>query len=215
MGLLDLLGDDDRVTDSRRLGVVRGEVIENTDLTMQGRVRVKFPTIPGIEPWASVCAPFAGDGYGLWCMPQVGDVVVVAFENGDLNWPLVVGSVWDSSNRPPVDLPTDAVTKRVLRTPMGHELVLDDLEATVTITHVAGHAITMSVDAVSIELKGGAASVTLSLPGKAEVAGKVSAGVKAAKTSVKGDATLDLSGTTTSLTGDTTCKVTGGLVTIN
>ncbi|GGK63449.1 phage baseplate assembly protein V [Ornithinimicrobium pekingense] len=215
MGLLDLLGDDDRATDSRRLGVVRGEVTENTDLTMQGRVRVKFPTIPGIEPWASVCAPFAGDGYGLWCMPQVGDVVVVAFENGDLNWPLVVGSVWDSSNRPPVDLPTDAVTKRVLRTPMGHELVLDDLEATVTITHVAGHTITMSVDEVSIELKGGVGSVTLSLPGRAEVSAKVSADVKAGRTSVKGDATLDLSGTTTSLTGDTTCKVTGGLVTIN
>ena len=55
-----------------------------------------------------MCAPFAGDGYGLWCMPQVDDVVIVAFENGDLDWPVVVGSVWDVSNRPPVDLPLDA-----------------------------------------------------------------------------------------------------------
>ena len=61
---------------------------------------MKFPTIPDIEPWASVCAPFAGDGYGLWCMPQVGDIVIVAFENGDIDWPVVVGSVWDAAQQP-------------------------------------------------------------------------------------------------------------------
>ena len=60
MGLFDHLdGADARPTDSQRNGVVRDEVIENLDLTMQGRVQVKIPTIPDVEPWAAVCAPFA------------------------------------------------------------------------------------------------------------------------------------------------------------
>ena len=195
--------------------MVRGIVTDNLDLTMQGRVQVKFPTIPDIEPWAAVCAPFAGDGYGLYCMPQVDDVVIVAFENGDLNWPVVVGSVWDVSNRPPVDLPLDAKNKRVLKTPNGHEVVLDDLELEISVTHIAGHKLTMKADSVSIELAQGLGSLTLSLPGKVELKGAVQADLNAKKTTVKGEVTLDLSGASASLQADATCQVKGGLVTIN
>lgn len=216
MALFDFMeGPEARETDSRRLGLVRGEVSENFDLTMQGRVRVKIPTIPDIEPWASVCSPFAGDGYGLWCMPQVGDIVLVAFENGDLSWPVVVGSVWDSSNTPPVDLPTDAINKRVLKTPNGHELSFDDMTQEITLTHLAGHTLTMTSTEISIELAQGVGKLTLSLPGKAELTGQVSVEVSSTSTSVTGDATLDLSGATTTLKADATCRVSGGLVTIN
>lgn len=216
MALFDFLeGAEARDTDSRRLGLVRGQVTENFDLTLQGRVKVKIPTIPDIEPWASVCTPFAGDGYGLWCMPQVGDIVLIAFENGDLDWPVVVGSVWDATNSPPVDLPNDAADKRVLRTPNGHELVLDDMTQKITLTHLAGHTLTMTADEVSIELAQGVGTLTLSLPGKAELTAEVSVEMSSTKTSVTGDATLDLSGATTTLKADATCRVSGGLVTIN
>ncbi|MET0716246.1 MAG: phage baseplate assembly protein V [Mycetocola sp.] len=216
MGFFDL--SDDGVgesTTSKRLGIVRAEVSSNLDLTGQGRVQLTFPTIPDIEPWAPVCAPFAGDGYGLWCMPQVGDVVIVAFENGDIAWPVVIGSVWDLTNRPPIDLPTDAVTKRVLKTPAGHELVFDDFEQSITMTHLAGHTLTIGIKGVTIELAGGVGSLTLSVPGTVSLTGALSSTVSAKKTSVKGEVTLDLSGATTSLSADATCQVKGGLVTIN
>jgi uncharacterized protein involved in type VI secretion and phage assembly len=216
MGLLDLLeGADARSTDSKRHGVVRGVVTDNFDLSMQGRVKVKFPTIPDIEPWAAVCAPFAGDGYGLYCMPQIDDVVIVAFENGDLDWPVVVGSVWDVSNRPPVDLPSDARNKRVLKTPNGHEVVLDDLELSITVTHLAGHTLTMKADSISLELSEGMGSLTLTLPGKVELQGAVQADLSSKKTTVEGEMNLSLSGASASLQADATCQVKGGLVTIN
>ncbi|MGW6194770.1 phage baseplate assembly protein V [Kribbella sp. NPDC055110] len=216
MGLLDLLdGADARSTDSKRHGVVRAVVTDNFDLTMQGRVKVKFPTIPDIEPWAPVCTPFAGDGYGLYCMPQIDDVVIVAFENGDLTWPVVVGSVWDVSNRPPIDLPLDARNKRVLKTPGGHEVVLDDLELEITVTHIAGHKLTMTARSIAIELAEGLGSLTLALPGKVELKGAVQADVSAKNTTVKGEVNLGLSGASASLQADATCQVKGGLVTIN
>lgn len=216
MGLLDLFNDSEAsATDSRRLGVVRAEVTDNLDLTMQGRVKLTIPSLPSIEPWATVCAPFAGDGYGLWCMPQVGDTVIVAFEHGDPDWPVVIGSVWDVSKRPPIDQPLDAVNKRVLKTPKGHEILLDDLEQKVTISHVAGHTLTLAAREVTIELAGGVGSITLALPGQVSLKGDVSAEVSGRKTTVKGDLTLDLSAATTTVKADATCRVSGSLVTIN
>jgi uncharacterized protein involved in type VI secretion and phage assembly len=218
VGLLDLFsetGTHDGPDGSRRLGVVRAEVTDNMDLTNQGRVKLSLPTIPDIEPWAAVCAPFAGDGYGLWCIPQVGDIVIVAFENGDLNWPVVIGSVWDLHNSPPVDLPSDATDKRVLKTPKGHELVFDDMTMEITLTHLSGHKITLTQDSIKIELAQSAASLELTQPGEATLTGKTSAEVTAKKTTVKGDTTLDLSGAATSLKADATCEVKGNLVTIN
>jgi hypothetical protein len=103
----------------------------------------------------------------------------------------------------------------VLKTPNGHELVFDDMKQEITLTHLAGHKLTMSTDEVSIELARGAGKLTLSLPGKAELTGGVSVDVNSKKTTVKGDATLDLSGATTTLKADSTCKVSGSLVTIN
>ena len=217
MGLLDMLdgGGQYAPGNGRVQGIVRAIVTDNQDLTTQGRVQLRIPTMPGVEPWAAVCAPFAGDGYGLWCMPQVDDVVIVAFENGDVQCPVVVGSVWDFTHRPPVDLPTDAQFKRVLKTPLGMELVIDDLEMEITLTHVAGHTLTMSADGVTIELGQGLGTLSLALPGAVTLKGAVSADVSAKSTGVKGEVKLDLSGAAASLRADATCQVQGSLVTIN
>lgn len=215
MGLLDVFNDEESpATDSRRLGLVRGEVTDILDLTMQGRVQVKLPTL-GIEPWATVCAPFAGDGYGMWCMPQVGDTVMVAFEHGDPDWPVVVGSVWDVTKRPPIDQPLDAQNKRVIKTPRGHALVFDDLEQKITLTHLAGHELVIGIDKIEIRLAQGLGSLTLALPGKVSLTGAVSAEMSGKQSRVKGDVTLDLSGATTSVKADATCRISGTLVTIN
>ncbi len=215
MGLIDVLTEDeDRTTDSRRLGLVRAEVIDITDLTMQGRVQVSIHSL-GIEPWATVCAPFAGDGYGLWCMPQVGDTVMVAFEGGDTTQPVVVGSVWGISQRPPIDQPLDAENKRILKTPRGHSLVFDDLEQKITITHAAGHELTMSVDGIELRIAQGGAALSLTVPGAASLEGTVTAEVSGKKTTVKGDVSLDLEAATTTVKADATCRISGSLVTIN
>lgn len=217
MGLSDILVDFDpggRRTDNRMGGVMRAEVTEVIDSLMCGRVRVSIPSL-GIEPWAPVCAPFAGKGYGLWCMPQVGDTVIIAFEHGDPELPVVLGSIWTSAGDPPIEQPLDAQFTRVLKTPGGHALIFDDLKQTITLTHTVGHEIALGAAEITISLAQGMGSVTLKLDGSATVSGKTSAKVTSPRTTVAGDVTVDVKGATATVAADATLRISGSLVTLN
>jgi uncharacterized protein involved in type VI secretion and phage assembly len=41
----------------------------------------------------------------MFVLPEIGDDVLVAFEHGDLAHPIVVGSLWDDTERPPEEAP--------------------------------------------------------------------------------------------------------------
>ncbi len=76
-----------------------------------GRVKVWFRWDPagprGLDTscWVRVATPWAGKQWGMIHIPRVGDEVVVAFENGDPDRPLIVGSLWNAENMPIYTLP--------------------------------------------------------------------------------------------------------------
>lgn len=55
--------------------------------------------------WIRVAQPWAGNGYGALALPRVGQEVVVEFLEGDPDWPIVMGSVYNAENKPPYSLP--------------------------------------------------------------------------------------------------------------
>jgi type VI secretion system secreted protein VgrG len=77
-----------------------------------GRVKVQFhwdregKKDPGSSCWIRVAQPWAGKGWGAFFWPRAGNEVVVSFEEGDPDQPLVVGSVYNADNMPPFALPT-------------------------------------------------------------------------------------------------------------
>lgn len=83
-------------------------------LDRHGRVKVQFhwdrqgKKDPGSSCWVRVAQFWAGKNWGAFFWPRVGHEVVVIFEDGDPDCPLIVGSVYNEVNRPPVDLPGDA-----------------------------------------------------------------------------------------------------------
>jgi uncharacterized protein involved in type VI secretion and phage assembly len=85
--------------------------------------------------WARVVAPMAGDDRGLFCLPDVGDEVLVLFAQGDLRAPLIIGGLWNGSAAAPADIERggDNRTKR-LRTKNGITITLDDQSGTETLT---------------------------------------------------------------------------------
>lgn len=55
--------------------------------------------------WVRVATPWAGKNWGMIHIPRIGQEVVVAFEEGDPDQPLVVGSVYNFEQMPPYTLP--------------------------------------------------------------------------------------------------------------
>ena len=93
-------------------GVLTGVVIGPPDSEMHvdpyGRVQVRFwwdRSNPSTSCWMRVAQSWAGNGWGAMFWPRVGHEVVVAFENGDPDRPIVVGSLYNSANMPPFPLP--------------------------------------------------------------------------------------------------------------
>ncbi|QDU58368.1 type VI secretion system Vgr family protein [Aeoliella mucimassa] len=58
--------------------------------------------------WLRVAQVWAGPRWGAYFWPRAGHEVLVAFEHGDPERPIVVGSVYNSRNMPPLDMPDQA-----------------------------------------------------------------------------------------------------------
>ncbi len=84
-------------------GFVTAEVVDNRDPEHRGRLRVRYrwQEEPARTLWVRVAAPYAGNGRGVLFLPEPGDEVVVAFEQGDPERPCVTGSVWSGKDRAP------------------------------------------------------------------------------------------------------------------
>src|SRR5690606_28279407 len=85
-----------------------------------GRIRVKFRWDRSsvrdetASCWIRVAYPFAGSRFGFVAVPRIGQEVVVQFEEGDPDRPLVVGSVYNGENAPPWKLPENMTQSGVL-----------------------------------------------------------------------------------------------------
>lgn len=109
MGLYDIMDEiaAKQVTktdtgDSRIMGVVVGIVAKNYDASMPGRVCVQIPVRDSNADelkWARVAMPSGGTQWGHYFLPEVGDQVLLAFEQGNIEKPYVIGCIQKDNNK--------------------------------------------------------------------------------------------------------------------
>lgn len=76
---------------------------------------------------ARVATVMAGKRRGMHFMPEVGDEVVVGFELGNLDRPVILGALWSDDDRPPDQADTSATNNiRTIVSRAGHEITFDD-----------------------------------------------------------------------------------------
>ncbi|MBD2449052.1 phage tail protein [Nostoc sp. FACHB-152] len=111
-------------------GVTVGVVTNNQDPENLGRVKVKFPWLSAEDEsdWARVLTPMAGNDRGIYFLPEVDDEVLVAFEQGDINFPYILGALWNGKDKPPVQNEDGSNNQRVIKSRSGHLIILDDTE---------------------------------------------------------------------------------------
>lgn len=133
-----LLGHDGH-NQNKVMGVVIGVVTDIGDPQKLGRIKVKYPWLPLdgqaelSSNWARLVAPGAGKDRGIFFVPEVNDEVLIAFEQGDVNYPYVVGALWSDKLPPPKGEGGDAVSskttnQRIVRSRSGHVIILDDTD---------------------------------------------------------------------------------------
>jgi uncharacterized protein involved in type VI secretion and phage assembly len=92
-----------RMKDNKFYGVVTAIVTDNVHPEGDYRVRVRFPWLPGTDQsWWARIATFgaAKDGQGAFFLPEIDSEVLVGFENGDFDHPIVLGTLWNGVHKP-------------------------------------------------------------------------------------------------------------------
>jgi phage baseplate assembly protein V len=209
-GLIDSAARNGQRTDRRVFGITLGMVVNNVDLAGMGRVQVHVSGLD-VRPWARV----AGTDNGTFFMPQIGDEVPVVFRNGDVREAFVLGALWNALNRPPTLNPLDAVTKRILRSLLGHKIEFDDLTQTVTIQNSTLQEVTLDPSRIEASTVGGAARVTLYSTGDVSIEAAKSISLAAPTININGG-TININGSAaTTINGGGACTIQAALVTIN
>jgi uncharacterized protein involved in type VI secretion and phage assembly len=200
--------------DKKIFGVSVATVLNNIDCTGEARVMLLLPWLPGYTPWARLSSPMAGMGRGMYFVPQIGDEVLVAFNHGDVREPYVLGTCWNTIDQPPALAPTDPVTKRKIRTPLGHELSFDEAQQSVTLS--SNMLSTVTLDAMKAQLSTPLASVTIDKAGGVTIKAATKITLDAPVIEIKAKTLLSLrSSGAALLKAAATAFIKGALVKIN
>ena len=152
-------------------GVVPAIITDNQDSEGLGRVKVRLPWLSenNETDWIKVATFMAGDGRGGFFLPENGDEVLVAFEQGNMNFPYVIGAVWNSEHPPPESNSDGNNTIRKITSRSGHEIVFcDDSEGSnekIEIHTNGGHRIVLddSSGSEKIEIEDSSGSNSISI----------------------------------------------------
>jgi uncharacterized protein involved in type VI secretion and phage assembly len=223
-------------------GVVIGIVTNNNDPLMAGRVKVKYPWIPSMQEiegdWARIISIGGGASGGSMFLPEVNDEVLVAFEHGDINFPYIVGILWNGKDRPPQGkgavVGGGKVNQRVIRSRSGHTIIFDDTmgEEKIIIQDKTGsNSITIdsTMNAMTIKSQGdlkieAGGKLTLSSMGDFSVDSKMKGTLNAATSvELKGNVSVKVEGAMIDLKADAQAslkanamvEIQGGIVKIN
>ncbi|GAA1720457.1 VgrG-related protein [Streptomyces yatensis] len=221
-------------TATRCSGLANGTVTDTKDPDGLGRVKVRFPWLSDeyASDWART-AQAGGTGGGEAFIPEVGDEVLIGFEQGHLDRPYVLAGLYNGKDRPgqgqgasgqgqglgpqrgqgdgqetaAVDPTSGAVNKRAFGSRGGNKLeLLDAANGPQGVRLVTGDGKLR----INLDRKGTAIVVhsdgTVEIEAKEQVSIKAGSGVSLDA----GDGTLELGGATVKLTARGGVQVDGG-----
>ncbi len=222
-------------------GVMQAIVTDIKDPENLGRVKIKLPMYSDTyqSGWARVVALGAGANRGTYLLPEVGDEVLVAFENGETDRPYVLGGLYNGKDKPETGQfgnPDGKVQKRVflsrtgmrfeyIETPSAEELVISTGSGAQKIRMVQksqalveilseGPLKVVAKQDVTVESKKNVAVTTsagnVSVKGiDVSVEGTKSLTLKAPQVTVQGTATTDIKGAQVKVAADAQVEVSG------
>jgi len=114
-----------------KAGSQRAVVKENQDPEQLGRVRVQFlwqqeQDDSLLTPWIRIAQPHGGGDKGFYFVPEIGEEVMVGFENGNAEKPYITGTLYHGNQRPESKWHNENNDIKAIRTRNGHTVEIHD-----------------------------------------------------------------------------------------
>jgi phage protein D len=152
---------------SRATITTLGRVSRVDDPQALGRVRVSLATFGDVETdWIQVAALGAGAKKGFMILPDTGDLVLVAFIDGDPSHAVVLGGLFGGAGASDPGVEGREVRRYSLLTAGGNQIVLDDVRRTLRMVDAEGSHVELGPLGVSVSSK---VALTIEAPGQTMV----------------------------------------------
>ena len=115
-------------------------VTNNNDPKGLGRVQVQLSWQKNIgqnTPWIRMTNPHAGGGKGTYFIPEIGEEVLVGFENGNAEKPFVLGAMYNGNETSGYS--TAGNDQKVIQTRSGTKIIMNDAIGSVFIEDPSGN----------------------------------------------------------------------------
>ena len=188
-------------------GPVVAQVSDANDPTQQARVKLTFPWLSDtyVSDWARTVQPGAGKDRGAMVLPEVGDEVLVIFEQGDIRRPYVLGGLYNGIDTPNtggtklIDGSSGAINRRSMVSRRGHRIDLIDEDG-----RTEGITLSTTGDKLQLKMDSVDTKITLHSDGKVLIEGKGGIVIDAASSK------LELKGSEVSIAATSGVKIDGG-----
>jgi len=183
-------------------GIATAIVTNNEDPKGMGRIKITYTwDEDGDEShWARVMSFMAGDDRGGYFLPEGDDEVVVGFIGGDIEFPLILGALWNGQEAPPETNDDGENNIRKIKSRSGHELIFDDTQSSekIEIISQSGHHITLDDSAggekITMEDKSGNSIEMDAVTNKITLKSSMQLSIEANIIEIKADSMLTLKG---------------------
>ena len=127
-------------------------VTDNNDPKGLGRVRVQFiwQVAKKLQtPWIRVVQPHAGGGKGFYFIPEIGEEVLVDFEDQNAERPFVIGSHYNGKEYSPFHNTNNDI--KAIQTRSGHKLIFTEDES-ILLSDKNGNTLRFDTQGKNIEI---------------------------------------------------------------
>lgn len=151
MSIYNIISEDIKENNYGNIATITvGVVTDINDPDKLGRIKVKLLNRTTSEcetDFIRVMTPMSGTEWGMFFLPEVGDEVLVAFCDGDICRPYVIGSLWNNNRKQPAKIADDGKNNiREIKTRSGHSIIFDDTENAEKIDVITSKELKLSFD---------------------------------------------------------------------
>ncbi len=208
------------------VGVNVARVVDLNDPESLGRIKISYPWLDSEQTaWVRLMVPHAGKDRGWYVLPELEDEVLVAYEHGSSDHPVILGCLYNKENSPMQEAVSDENDVKMFMTRSGNKITFNDKDGSeqILISQKDGKnqiVLDMSGPSISITTEGDVSVKGANINIEAEQGISLKAGgdikLEGSNIELKADANIKSeAGANHDIGGNAQVNVKGGMINLN